>query len=493
MSTHVAVIGGGIAGLATAFYLEAEARRRGTPLRVTLLEASDRLGGKVRSEACEGFVIEGGPDSMLTQKQTGLSLCRELGLEEAFSPSRDAHRAIHIYTGGRLREFPEGFRLVVPSKARPFLSTRLISPLGKLRMGLDLLLPARTDEEDESVASFFRRRFGNEAVDRLAGPLLAGIYVGDAERMSMHGILPMYREMERKYGSLIRGTLRSIRAARGRPPAPIFTSLRQGMEQMVQPLAKAIEGDVRTGWPVRTVLQRPDGLHVLPAREGEMSIRADRVVAALPADITADLVGDLAPDLATRLREIRYVSSAVVALGYARADLASARPDMGFGFLVARGEDRRIIGCTCLSSKFEGRADADHVLFRVFIGGDGQEELAEQSPDELVALARSELADVLGVRAEPVVTRVYPWPKANPQYDVGHPARVDRIMAEADRVPGLHLTGSAYRGISVSDCAKQAAELAERMIGSLSGSDSDTAVNDNGVVPPAACPYTTPS
>ena len=464
MSTRVAVLGAGIAGLATAYYLEKAAREKGLPLHVTVLEASDRLGGKIRSESHGGFTIEGGPDSMLTQKQTGLELCRELGLADAFTPSRDAHRAIHIYTGGRLREFPEGFRLVVPSRLRPFLSTRLLSLRGKLRMGGDFFIPARSDPSDESVAAFFCRRFGREAVDRLVGPLLAGIYVGDAEKMSMLGILPMYRQMEQKYGSLIRGTLHGMRAVRGRPVAPIFTSLREGMEQIVPPLAGAIRGDVRTGWPVRSVLRKPDGFHLMPGRDGELPVRADQVVVALQADVAAGVLRELRPELAVKLGAIRYVSSAVVALGYARADLAGARQDMGFGFLVARGEDRKIIGCTCLSSKFEGRADAGHALFRVFIGGDGQEGRAEQPEADLVTLARAELADVLGIRAEPVVTRVYPWPKANPQYDVGHVERVDAIMAEADRVPGLHLTGSAYRGISVSDCAKHAARVAERIV-----------------------------
>jgi oxygen-dependent protoporphyrinogen oxidase len=467
MSKQVAVIGGGIAGLTTAYFVEQQARRGGADLRVTLLEASPRLGGKIVSDQQDGFVLEGGPDSMLTQKRAGIELCRELGLDAALIPSRDENRSIHIYTGGRLRAFPEGFRLVVPTRLTPFLANDLLSLRGKLRMGLDLLLPARADETDESVAAFFRRRFGDEAVTRLVGPLLAGIYVGDAEKMSMRAILPMYREMERKYGSLVKGTMAMVRAARGRPPAPIFTSLHGGMEQLVPALGKAIQGEVRMDWPVAAVERKPDGWHVQPGREGQLPVRADAVVIALPGNQGADLVQPVDEDLADRMRRIRYVSSAVVVLGYRRADLEHARRGLGFGFLVAKGEDRKIIGCTCLSAKFDGRADGDHALFRVFVGGDGQEERAEQSEAELVRMARAELAEVMGIHAEPVVTRTYRWTKANPQYDLGHVERVDAIMAAADQQPGLYLTGSAYRGISVSDCARDAKAAAERLLGHL--------------------------
>jgi oxygen-dependent protoporphyrinogen oxidase len=258
-----------------------------------------------------------------------------------------------------------------------------------------------------------------------------------------------------------------MRAARGNPPAPIFTSLNQGMEQMVAPLVNAIEGDLRTEWPVAALLRKQDGWHLLPGRKGQLPVRADVVVIALPANHAAGLVRQRDEDLAARLNEIRYVTSAVVALGYRRADLATARKGIGFGFLVARGENRKIIGCTCLSAKFGGRADAEHALFGVFIGGDGQEERAEQAEEDLVSRARAELSEVLGIRAEPVVTRVYPWPKGNPQYDVGHVTRVDNIMEQAGKQPDLHLTGSAYRGISVSDCARHAEAVADRVVGNL--------------------------
>ena len=454
-SPHLAIVGGGIAGLATAYYLQQKA------LAYTLIESSSSLGGKISTAVQDGFVIEGGPDSFITQKPAAARLCRELGLEDRLVGTNDDRRKVFVLDGGRLRPLPDGVMLVIPTKFAPFALSPLISLPGKARMGLDLLIPPRRTAGDESLADFIRRRLGQEALDKIAEPLMAGIHVADPERLSIQSTFPRFVELERRYGSLIKGMLAQKAHARrnGSPKRslPLFMTLRGGLRELVEALAGRLEGKVLSGARVAKLERNPDPAgserYRLRLEDGR-ALLADAVILAIPAYAAAELIEPLQPALATKLRAIRYVSTATVSLGFRRAEFE--HPLDGFGFVVSRRETTRLMACTWTSTKFSARAPADHVLVRGFVGGPHHEELVDLSGAELIQLVRQELAQTMGVTARPVVARVYHWPQANPQYDVGHLEQVAEIEAQAAAgLPGLYLTGSAYRGVGIPDCIEQ--------------------------------------
>jgi len=468
---EVIIVGGGIAGLAAAFYLQKKAREQGWPVSYRLLEQSDRLGGKISTRVGDGYIVEGGPDSFINQKPQGLQLCRDLGMAGELLPSNDERYHTRLIRNGRLIPFPKGFRLAVPTKLMPFALSPLISPWGKLRMGMDLLIPARKDRSDESLAQFITRRLGREALERIAGPIMSGIYVGDPQRMSVQTTFPMFVELERKYGSLTTG-IRKARAARlkatgGAPEGSIFTSLRGGMESLVTTLAGKLEGAVECGAGVRRI--RHEAGRFLVDVEGEGTpLRADAVILAVPAFQAAELTQALNPALAEGLRRIRYVSSATVSLVYRDEDI-TACPDGGqFGFVVPRDEPANVLAFTWSSRKFDARAPAGHHLVRAFVGGSRQEELALRPPEEQVALVREDLERLLRIKAEPQQVWTYGWPRGNPQFDVGHQDRVTELEALAGAHPGLHLIGSAYRGVGIPDCTKGALAAVDRIGGLFS-------------------------
>lgn len=507
------VIGGGIAGLATAYRMQQLARAANRPLRITLIEREPRLGGKIITDRSNRFIIEGGPDSFITQKPAALALCRELGLEDRVVGTNDAHKAVFVLNRGRLVPLPDGVLLVVPTQFLPFVLSPLISPLGKLRMGLDLVirrprtLAGPTGCSDESLASFIRRRLGQEALEKIAEPLMAGIHVADPERLSLQATFPRFAEIERRYGSLIRGMLaaRKQRSSsglrRGRPAGEqssgpegllppsskvkttVFMTLQGGLMEMVETLAARLDAaEVLTGRRVTRLTPlpfesrqaergRPRSEAPFPGTgwaldwEGGGTTSADAVVLAVPAFLAADLVQDLEPPLALALREIRYVTTATVSLAYRREEFQ--HPLNGFGFVVPTPEGRRILACTWTSSKFPHRVPWGYVLLRCFIGGAQQEALAEQEDAALEALAREEIRHIMGMTAMPVLSWVYHWPRGNPQYDVGHLDRVAKMEAMAARHPGLFLTGSAFRGLGLPDCIAQGDATARQVMAYL--------------------------
>ena len=464
---RLVIVGGGIAGLATAYYAQQAAAERNLPLAITLVERDARLGGKIVTDRPDGFVIEGGPDSFITQKPWALQLCRELGLEDRLIGTNDARKAVYVLRGGRLRRMPEGLLLVVPTQFRPFLTSRLISWRGKLRMGLDWFIPPRRESGDESLADFIRRRLGREALDVLAEPMMAGIHVADAERLSIQATFPRFVEIEQQHGSLIRGML-AARRARAKAPHPdgrakttVFMTLRGGLAELVGALERALHAEIVTGHAVARMARR-DGRYTLTLDDGR-ALEADAVVLATPAYAAAALLRPLDADLAARLDAIRYVSTATVSLGYAAADFP--HPLDGFGYVVPRSEPSRLLACTWTSTKFPQRAAPDSVLLRAFVGGPRAEELAALDDDALIALVREELGRTLGVQAAPRVARVFRWPRGNPQYDVGHLERVAAI--EAACPSGVYLTGSAYRGVGIPDCVKQGQATARAVVADL--------------------------
>ena len=466
---HVTIIGGGIAGLATAFYLQEKSRETGTPVRYTLIESDPQFGGKVVTDVVDGFVIEGGPDLILTQKPWGIQLCRDLGLGDRLMATNDERRNTFLLQKGKLVPFPNDFTLV-PTRFLPFARSPLFSFLGKLRMGMDWFIPARKEEGDESLADFIRRRFGKEALDKIGGPMLAGIHSADPERLSLLSTFPRFADMEREYGSMIKGMLAAIKrrppaSAGARPPA-MFNSLKGGLGEMVAALVERLGGDLRSGCRATALRPLKRGFEVGLDGQGESALETDAVVLAVPAFAAAGLVTPFLSELATRLRAIRYVSTATVSLGYRKGDVQDQHDLDGFGFLIPKSEGRKMTGCTWSSSKLKFRAPKDGVLLRAFVGGTGQEGLVDLDDGALTRLVRDEIADMMGMTADPIVCRIYRWRQGRPQYDVGHLDRVAEMEALAAEVPGLYLTGSAYRGAGIPDCVKSALDTVDRILGS---------------------------
>ncbi len=466
---HVTIIGGGIAGLATAFYLQKKSYEAGQPVDYTLIESEPRFGGKIVTEQVGDFVIEGGPDSFITQKPWATQLCHDLGIADRLIPTNDHRRNVYVLVNGKLVSFPGGFRLAIPTEFVSFALTPLISPWGKLRMGLDLFIPPRQEKSDESLANFFRRRLGTEAVDKIAGPMMAGIYVADAERLSIQSTFPMFVEMERKYGSLIKAMQASKkrRPASGsnnhKPPA-MFTSLRDGMSELVEAIVSRLQGDLRSNCRVTGLRYLSPGWEVSLNQPGSQPLATDAVILAVPANAAAALLKPVDPQLAEMLDQIRYVSTATISLAYRAEEVLPQHNLDGFGFMIPKSENRPILACTWTSTKFNHRVPADGVMLRIFVGGQGREGLVDRPDEELVGLVRSEVADIMGITADPLTSRIFRWPRANPQYDVGHLERVAEMEALAGRRPGLHLVGSAFRGIGIPDCVKSGMNVADQIL-----------------------------
>ncbi len=464
---RLVVVGAGISGLAAAHRAVERARERGRPLQLTLLEAADRVGGTIRTERRDGFLIECGPDSFLSEKPWALARCRRLGLEDQLVRTDDRFRRTFVAWRGRLHPLPEGFQLLAPSRLGPLLSSRLFSWPGKLRMAADLLLP-RGHDPDESLGAFVRRRLGREALERVAQPLIAGIYTADPDELSLAATMPRFLEMERRERSVILALWRAARRA----PAPdrgtsgarwsLFVTLAEGMEQLVHALAERLpEGAVRLKEPV-TGIERQDGRWRV-ATGGGTGLDAEAVVLAPEAHQVARLLRYVDPGLAHLLEGIPYASSGTVTLAYRRADVA--HPLDGFGFVVPHVERRPIIACTFSSVKYPGRAPEGHALLRVFVGGALNEAVLSEDDAALVRIAREQIGPLLGIRGEPLFSRVNRYPRAMPQYLVGHARRVDAIEGCLARLPGLRLAGGAYRGVGIADCVRSGEEAADALLG----------------------------
>jgi protoporphyrinogen/coproporphyrinogen III oxidase len=473
---HVVIIGGGIAGLATAYTLQERTRAAQRPLTCTLVEARERLGGVILTERVDGFIIEAGPDSLLTQKPWGVELCQQLGIGDHLIGTNDQQRKIYILWHGRLQPLPEGLMLIVPTRLGPLLRSRLLTWPGKIRMACEYFLPPRPPEGDESLAAFVRRRLGREALEKIAAPLLAGIYAGSLEQMSLLATFPRLRELEAQYGGLMRGVLAQRRAlaqvapAHGRRSPAMFMAPRAGMAEIVEAINSRLDQvTMMRGTSVQRIVPRGEGVAGLPSYEVQLdrapALQAEAVVMATPAHVTARVVEGFHSKLAQALRAIPYASTATISLAYRRADVP--HPLDGFGFLVGHQEGRRLMAATWTSSKFAQRAPAEHVLIRSFIGGAGRERLVSLEDAALIQLVREELGEILGILQAPLLARVFRWERANPQYRVGHLQHVEGMEKMLASFPGLFLTGSAYRGVGVPDCIYQGTQTAERVLVSL--------------------------
>jgi oxygen-dependent protoporphyrinogen oxidase len=455
------VVGGGITGLAAAHRATELARERGIELDLKVIEARGRLGGTIATERVDGFVVEAGPDSFLSEKPWALALCRRLGMESTLVRTDDRFRKVFVWFRGRLHPLPDGFQLLAPTRLRPFATSALFSWPGKLRMALDVVLP-RGGGDDESLGAFVRRRLGREALERVAQPLVAGIYTADPDELSVAATMPRFLETERHDRSIILGLRRALRAApqSGTSGArwSLFVTLADGMEALVRALAERLpDSSVVLRQRVAT-LERTTGGWRLATTEGAR-FDAERVIVAGESHAAARLLRYVDPTLATLLGEIEYAGAATVSLGYRRADVP--HPLDGFGFVVPRTEGKSILAGTFSSVKYPGRAPEGHVLLRCFLGGALDGRVLTEDDAQLLSRARGELREALGITAAPVLSRVARWPASMPQYRVGHLVRVETLERRALALPGLHLAGGAYRGVGIADCVRSGEAAAE--------------------------------
>ena len=462
---QIAIIGGGISGLSAAFALEKQ-RRNGSLLNYVLFESSPRLGGVLVTDHVDGCLIEAGPDSFLTEKPWASDLCREIGLGDQLIGSNDADRKTYILVKGRLVVIPDGLMFMVPTKILPTVFSPLFSLGAKLRMAGEWFHPPRKAVGDESVAAFVERHYGPEMVDRLADPLLSGVYGGEASHLSVRAVLPRFAEMEAKSGSLGRAMLASRRKMAAMPKIsakPLFTSLRDGMQQMVDALVSRLTPSaLQVNAPVAAI-QRRDQNWMVSANGQSSSF--DAVILATPATRVAGLAQEFGGELVAELAGIQYTSSITVNLGFDGTVRAALPP--GFGFLVPRSEGRQMLAATFVHNKFPHRAREDRALLRCFIGGAHSAQAFKLSDDDLVQIVREELRQIIGLVAPPLFSRIYRWNGAMAQYGVGHLDRLQRIEDLVAGLPGLALAGNGYRGIGVPDCIRSGGEAANRVLAAL--------------------------
>jgi protoporphyrinogen/coproporphyrinogen III oxidase len=450
---RVAIVGGGISGLTTAFYLEQE-RRRAAPIDFVLFEAEPRFGGVIKTEHADGCIIEAGPDSFLTAKPWARELCDDLRLSSQLIGSRDADRKTYILANGKLEPLPAGMQMAAPTKFIPVLTSRLFSAGTKLAMLREYVSPPEplAADRDETVADFISRHFNTEVVERVADPLLSGIYGGDTSVLSARATLSQMVDSECKHHSLIRGALAARTAHKKGIPAPsLFTAMHDGMQRMVEALVRQVPREsLRCSRRVETLQKGDSGWQIISAGAVE---DFDQVVLALPTHAAAGVLAGV-PDAARLveiLNEFSHTSAVTAALAY-KAGEVTLPP--GFGFLVPRSEAKRMIACTFVHNKFENRAPDGTALLRVFLGGARDPEVVDRSETEILEIVRRELREILNVTAEPRMVRVFKWRKAMAQYEVGHLLRIARLEMHVQRLPGLHLTGNAYHGIGIPDCVR---------------------------------------
>jgi len=446
----VVIVGGGIAGLSAAYELQ----RRGVGVR--LLEASDRLGGVIRTDRFDGWVVDGGPDSLLVQKPAAVTLCRELGLGDRLV-STLTPRTAYVLRGGRLHPIPEGSFLGFPVRARALAASSLFSIGGKLRMACEVVIPRSEHDEDESIAAFVRRRFGEEAVDYLAEPLLAGIHAGDVDRLSVRALFPRLVDAERQSGSIIR----AFRSLRMKPsPQGAFVSLPGGVGELADALAGALAaGTIMTSSRVTDV--RHAGVFMLDTTAGAR--QASAVILAVPAYAAGGILGGMHTGLAALCEDVPYASTATVVFGYRRDQIGHEM--RGSGFVVPRVERNPLLAATWVTSKWPQRAPDGLVLLRAFLGGGRDPHRLDHKDDELTETAREALADVMSISGAPIFSRLYRWTRQSPQYEVGHLRRLAAIESHLARMPGLFVTGSGFRSIGIPDCIADGRETAARAAG----------------------------
>ena len=459
---RVAIVGGGISGLAAAYAFD-EKRQAGASVEYVVFESRTRLGGVLVTDRVDGCLVEAGPDSFLTEKPWASDLCRKIGLGDQLIGSNDSERKTYILAKGKLIVMPDGLMFMVPTKIIPTALSPLFSMRTKLRMAAEWFHPPRKASEDETVAEMVKRHYGAEMVDLLADPLLSGVYGGEASQLSVRAVLPRFADMEAKHGSLGRAMLAARRkeaTVAESPARPLFSSLKDGMQRLVDALVARLDPkSLKPSAPVDAVIRQNNGWTVSTTDKTD---HFDAVIVATPARAAAALLKSADEDLSRDLGGIQYSSSVTVTLGYDEKVRASLPP--GFGFLVPRSEGRRMLAATFVHNKFPHRAPPNRAIVRCFLGGTRDEQILQSSEQEILRIVRDELKIIIALDAEPSFARVYKWKSAMAQYSVGHLERLQRIEARRRKLPGLALAGNGYNGIGVPDCVRSGTEAAGKIL-----------------------------
>ncbi len=456
---RVAIVGGGIGGLSLAFRLV----RSGIPAQhITIFEAGPRLGGLIQSTRRDGFLIEHGPDSILRAKPAGIALWDELGLNDQIVGTEPSARTAMIARGNRLFPVPEGLYLLAPGKIGPLLRTPLLSWRGKLRAGMDLILPRRSPQApEESLGQFVRRRFGRELFERIAQPLAAGIYTADPEKLSVAATMPQFLAWEQEHRSLILAAKNRQREAASGSRYGLFASLRDGLHTMVSRLQEQLAGvDIRLNTKV-TGLARHDGQWQVASQHDP--VEATHIALCGPAHLAAHLLQPIDEPLASELSGITYAGAVILNLAFPREALPEL--PMAAGFVVPYREGRQILAVTFMSQKYADRAPANTVLLRVFLGGAGDSKQLQRSDEDLVAAACTDLRELIGLHGAPLWHQVDRWPLTMAQYHLGHRDRVAHIRTRSAAIPGLALIGNGYEGVGIPDIIAQANRVAAGWLG----------------------------
>jgi len=460
---RVAVIGGGIAGLAAAHKLVESTREKSRDIDVVLLEKLGRLGGTILTEKHDGFVIEGGPDCFLAEKPWALALASRINVADRVVGTIEENKGTYIVWGSKLHPLPEGVMLMVPTRVIPILTSTLLTWRGKMRMGLDMFIPKRVDGKDESLAEFVSRRLGVEALERIAEPLVAGVHAGKPETMSLSAAFPRFKALEDEYGGLIRGMLTRMRAARKAEASrkyTMFVTFEKGLGDFVKSIADNIGDEkIRLNTPAKK-LERAESKWRIHTASGE-EIEADAVIVSSPAHVAAGILSGIHSDIAAGLKKIPYVGTATVSMAYDAKDVENTTK--GFGFVVPRLEKRGIMAATFTSRKFPHRAPPGKALIRCFIGGAQRPDLVMKSHEELAGIAAAEIKAITGVKADPIWAKSYAWPESMPQTNVGHALLMNEINRLLESVPGLEIAGGAYEGLGIPDCVRVGEAAADRV------------------------------
>ncbi|MDA0841280.1 MAG: protoporphyrinogen oxidase [Planctomycetota bacterium] len=467
----VIVVGGGITGLTAAYRLVTDAKRAGVQLEVKLLDAAERTGGVIGTSRRDGFVMEEGPDCFISTKPEALEICRELGIEDQVIGTSPTHRRSFIVRRNRLLEVPKGFYLLAPDSFLSLARTPIFSAAGKARMACDVLIKRKADDKDESLESFVVRRLGREALDRMAQPMVAGIYTADPAKLSLKATFPQFLEWEQEYGSIIRALWirkkeQASSASASGARYSLFLSLRKGLQTLTDKLKASLpEGCVQTGVSVNQVSREGKGWQ-LETNKHPMS--ADALCLAIPANLAGGLLNKVSPNLSSELTGIEYHGAITANMVFRREDVD--HPLNGMGFVVPAVERKNIIACSFSSVKFEGRAPGEFALLRAYIGGPGQQSLLGRDDTFIADLVERDLHAILGLQAKPMQTHISYSKNVMPQYHIGHLDRVERIERQLAQVPGLALAGNAYRGVGIPDCIRSATAAAAALSAFLDGS-----------------------
>ncbi|HSR69895.1 MAG TPA: protoporphyrinogen oxidase [Acidobacteriota bacterium] len=458
--TRIGIVGGGISGLVTAFYLKQGSAKRGVPLEITLLEQSQRLGGVIRSQREGDFLLEAGPEGFASHKPAALRLVSELGLDDKVVGSNDHLRKTYLYSEDRLREFPDGMMFLAPMRLLPFWRTAPLSRRGRLRALMEPLISH--SQGDPSIQQFLRRRLGAEFTDKLAQPMVAAIYGGDAARLSAPSAMADFYRLEQRFGSLYRGMRWLNSLSKGRPQRSCYLSFQGGMQTLVDELQRRLQdSDIRLG--LRNLR--------LTSWNGRLNLEAgshrdsfDRLILTTPAYAGASILRPLLPEAAPPLQDIPYGSSRLVYLAYRRQDFD--HPQDGFGFIVHPEQRAAVDACTWVNRKFEGRCPQDAVLMRVAVHQRRLRRLPE-SDQGLAEAVHRDLQRIMGYSCQPLLQRVFSVSRAMPQLTVGHSQRMQAVRQALRRVPGLYLTGAFAGGVGIPECIRSSHDISQQVLDSL--------------------------